>query len=36
MLQKKSIGVDPHYLDVWQHAHEGDVAIAEKLVSKNF
>jgi hypothetical protein len=36
MLQKKSTGVDPHYLDVWQPAHEGDAAVAEKLASNNF
>jgi hypothetical protein len=36
MLQKKSIRVDSHYLDVWQPAHEGDAVAAEKLVSNNF
>jgi hypothetical protein len=37
MLQKKSTGVKPHYLDVWLPAH-GDVeavAMAEELVSNN-
>jgi hypothetical protein len=24
------------HLDVWQPAHEGDAAVAEKLVSNNF
>jgi hypothetical protein len=36
MMQKKSSGVDPHYLDVWLRAHQGDVVVAEKLVSNNF
>jgi hypothetical protein len=36
MLQKKSFGLDPHYLDVWQPAHEDDATAAEKLVSNNF
>jgi hypothetical protein len=27
---------DPHYLDVWAPAYEGDAAVAEKLVSNNF
>jgi hypothetical protein len=36
MLQKKSTVFDPHYLDIWQPAHEGDAAVAEKLVSNNF
>jgi hypothetical protein len=35
MLQKKSIGVQPHYLDVWLLAHDGDVDAVEKLVSNN-
>jgi hypothetical protein len=26
MLQKKSIGVEPHYLDVWLPAHNDDEA----------
>jgi hypothetical protein len=36
VLQKKSTEVDPHYLDVWAPAHEGDATTAEKLVSNNF
>jgi hypothetical protein len=35
MLQKKSTGVRPHYLDVWVPAHDDDEAKAEKLVSNN-
>jgi hypothetical protein len=34
--QKKTSGVDPHYLDVWLPAHQGDVDTTEKLVSNNF
>jgi hypothetical protein len=36
MLQKKSTWIDPYYMDIWQHAHEGDAAAAKKLVSNNF
>jgi hypothetical protein len=36
MLQKNSIGVDHHYLDVWLPAHNGDADAAEKIVSNNF
>jgi hypothetical protein len=36
VLQKKSTGSDPHYLDVWAPTHEGDAAAAEKLVSNIF
>jgi hypothetical protein len=36
MLRKESTVVDPHNLDVWQLAREGDAAAAEKLVSNNF
>jgi hypothetical protein len=35
MLQKKSTGVEPHYLDVWLPVHDDDEARAEKLVSNN-
>jgi hypothetical protein len=35
MLQKKSSGVESHYLDVWLPANDGDGEAAEKLVSKN-
>jgi hypothetical protein len=36
MLQKKSSGVDPHYLDVLLPAHDGDADAAKNLVSNNF
>jgi hypothetical protein len=36
MVQKKSSGVDPYYLDVWLPAHSGDVNVTKKLVSNNF
>jgi hypothetical protein len=35
MLQKKSTGVELHYLDVWLLAHDDAEAIVEKLVSNN-
>jgi hypothetical protein len=35
MLQKKSTGVEPYYLDDWLPAHNNDEARAEKLVSNN-
>jgi hypothetical protein len=35
MLQKKSTGVEPHYLDVWLPVHDNDEARVEKLVSNN-
>jgi hypothetical protein len=35
MLQKKSTGVEPHYLDIWLPAHADDEAMIEKLVSNN-
>jgi hypothetical protein len=35
ILQKKSTGVEPHYLDVWLPAHDNDEAMAEKLLSNN-
>jgi hypothetical protein len=35
MLQKKSSGVQPYYLDVCLSAHNGDADTAEKLVSNN-
>jgi hypothetical protein len=35
MLQKKSTGVEPHYLDVWLPAHNDDDAMVEKLLSNN-
>jgi hypothetical protein len=34
-LQKKSTGIEPHYLDVWLPVHDDDGASAEKLVSNN-
>jgi hypothetical protein len=33
MLQKKSSGVEPHYLNVWLAAHDGDADVAEKLIT---
>jgi hypothetical protein len=36
LLQKASTGVDPHYLDVWQLAHQGNAEVAEKLVHISF
>jgi hypothetical protein len=36
VLQKASTGADPHYLDVWQPAHQGNADTAEKLVSISF
>jgi hypothetical protein len=36
MLQKKSTGVDPHYLDVWRPTHQDDADVTEKLVSNKF
>jgi hypothetical protein len=35
MLQKKSIRVEPHSLDIWLSAHDHDEAMTEKLVSNN-
>jgi hypothetical protein len=35
MLQKKSSGVKPHYLDIWLPAHNIDGDAIEKLVSNN-
>jgi hypothetical protein len=35
MLQKKSTGVKPHYLDVWLPVHDNNEATTEKLVSNN-
>jgi hypothetical protein len=35
MLQEKSTGVEPHYLDVWLPAHDDDEGRVEKLVSNN-
>jgi hypothetical protein len=34
MLQNKSTGVEPHYLD-WLPTHDNDEAMAEMLVSNN-
>jgi hypothetical protein len=35
MLQKKCIGVEPHYLVVWLPVHDDVEARMEKLVSHN-
>jgi hypothetical protein len=36
VLQKVSTGVNPHYLDLWQHAHQSNAEAAERLVSISF
>jgi hypothetical protein len=36
MLQKKRTGVDPHYFDVWEPAHQGNTDGAERLVTISF
>jgi hypothetical protein len=36
VLPKASTGADPHYLDVCQHAHQGNADVAEKMVSISF
>jgi hypothetical protein len=33
VLKKASTEVDPHYLDVWHPAHQGNADVAKKLVS---
>jgi hypothetical protein len=35
LLQRKSTGVKPHYLDIWFPTHDDDEATAEKLVTNN-
>jgi hypothetical protein len=35
ILQKKSTGIEPHYLDIWLPAHDDDEAMVKKLVSNN-
>jgi hypothetical protein len=35
MLQKKSSGAEPYYLDVWLPAHDDDDTTTEKLVSND-
>jgi hypothetical protein len=36
VLQKKHIGVKPHYFDVWKPAHQGNADVVERLVTINF
>jgi hypothetical protein len=36
MLHKATTRVDPHYLDVWQLAHQGNTDAVERLVSISF
>jgi glucan phosphoethanolaminetransferase (alkaline phosphatase superfamily) len=36
VLQKKHTGVDPHYFDVWEPAHQGNTDAAERLVTISF
>jgi hypothetical protein len=33
MLQKKRTGVDPHYFDVWEPAHQGNTDAVKRLVT---
>jgi hypothetical protein len=35
ILQRKSTGIESHYLDVWLPVHNNDEATTEKLVSNN-
>jgi hypothetical protein len=36
VLQRKRTGVQPHYFDVWEHAHKGNPDAAQTLVTINF
>jgi hypothetical protein len=36
VLQKANTRANPHYLDVWQPAHQGNADKGEKLVNINF
>jgi hypothetical protein len=36
VLWKASTRANPHYLDVWQTAHQGSTEVAEKLISISF
>jgi hypothetical protein len=36
ILQKASMGVDPHFIDVWVTMHRDDPEAMQKLVSNNF
>jgi hypothetical protein len=36
ILQKASMGVDPHFIDVWVPMHRDDLEVMQKLVSNNF
>jgi hypothetical protein len=36
MLRKKCTGVEPHYFDVWELAHQGNVDAVERLVTISF
>jgi hypothetical protein len=36
VLQKKHIGVDPYYFDVWEPAHQGNADAVERLVTISF
>jgi hypothetical protein len=35
VLQKVSTRADPHYFDVWQPAHHGNIDVAGRLVSSS-
>jgi hypothetical protein len=36
VLQKASMSVDPHFIDVWVPTHRDDPEATQKLVSNNF
>jgi hypothetical protein len=36
VLQKASMGVDPHFIDVWVPMHMDDPEATHKLVNNNF
>jgi hypothetical protein len=36
VLQKASMGIDPHFIDVWVPMHRDDPEATQKLVSNNF
>jgi hypothetical protein len=36
VLQKASTGTNPHYFDVWQHAHHDNAYAVERLISSSF
>jgi hypothetical protein len=36
VLQKKRTGVEPHYFDIWEPAHQGNAGVEEGLVTISF